>query len=294
MFKTERDNILDSRYGYNKEPVQSRYMINSKKKYYLASVDHNLNQLKDEQLHSLTELLIELKSEYDELIRETNVKKKDTEELGKQIEMLEKMDKKVKTKAQDMEGNHSNMESLKELKKVRREEEHYNKTTNLNLIDKLKEELLVVRKEINNQEIQTKQLSKRYEKERIKENTIREKVNQVYSKIYGNKMKNLVDRSENNLILQYYQNIIEQKWSFIHSADDRKSKQVKIAIDAKNDSQDKQEVEKRRLLFMYMLYDKYLKKKMEKELKENEKIEDTFQTIRDITVKKMLNNLNLL
>ena len=70
MFKTERDNILDSRYGYNKEPVQSRYMINSKKKYYLASVDHNLNQLKDEQLHSLTELLIELKSEYDELIRE--------------------------------------------------------------------------------------------------------------------------------------------------------------------------------------------------------------------------------
>jgi hypothetical protein len=284
MFKTERDNILDSRYGYNREPVQSRYMINSKKKYYLASVDHNLNQLKDEQLNSLTELLIELKSEYDELIRETSIKKRETEELGKQIEMLEKMDKKTKTKAHEMGENHSNMESLKELKKVRREEELYNRNTNINLIEKLKDELLVVRKDINNQEIETKHLSKRHEKERIKENSIREKVNQVYSKIYSQRLKNSFDRSENNLILQYYQNIIEQKWSFIHSADDRKSKQIKIAIDAKNDSQDKQEVEKRRLLFMYMLYDKYLKKKMERELKENEKIEETFQTIRDITV----------
>ena len=284
MFKTERDNILDSRYGYNREPVQSRYMINSKKKYYLASVDHNLNQLKDEQLNSLTELLIELKSEYDELIRETSIKKRETEELGKQIEMLEKMDKKTKTKAHEMGENHSNMESLKELKKVRREEELYNRNTNINLIEKLKDELLVVRKDINSQEIETKHLSKRHEKERIKENSIREKVNQVYSKIYSQRLKNSFDRSENNLILQYYQNIIEQKWSFIHSADDRKSKQIKIAIDAKNDSQDKQEVEKRRLLFMYMLYDKYLKKKMERELKENEKIEETFQTIRDITV----------
>jgi hypothetical protein len=259
-------------------------MINSKKKYYLASVDHNLNQLKDEQLNSLTELLIELKSEYDELIRETSIKKRETEELGKQIEMLEKMDKKTKTKAHEMGENHSNMESLKELKKVRREEELYNRNTNINLIEKLKDELLVVRKDINNQEIETKHLSKRHEKERIKENSIREKVNQVYSKIYSQRLKNSFDRSENNLILQYYQNIIEQKWSFIHSADDRKSKQIKIAIDAKNDSQDKQEVEKRRLLFMYMLYDKYLKKKMERELKENEKIEETFQTIRDITV----------
>ena len=284
MFKTERDNILDSRYGYNREPVQSRYMINSKKKYYLASVDHNLNQLKDEQLNSLTELLIELKSEYDELIRETSIKKRETEELGKQIEMLEKMDKKTKTKAHEMGENHSNMESLKELKKVRREEELYNRNTNINLIEKLKDELLVVRKDINSQEIEIKHLSKRHEKERIKENSIREKVNQVYSKIYSQRLKNSFDRSENNLILQYYQNIIEQKWSFIHSADDRKSKQIKIAIDAKNDSQDKQEVEKRRLLFMYMLYDKYLKKKMERELKENEKIEETFQTIRDITV----------
>jgi len=288
MFKTDRDNNLDSRYYYGKEPVQSRYMENSKKKYYLASADHNLNQLKDSQKQTLTELLIDLKSEYDELIRETSIKKKETEELTKQIEMLEKMDKKTKTKLNDMDENFSNMESLIELKKVRKEEELYNRNTLLSLIDKLKEESLHVKKEINNQEIETKQLNKKYEKEKIIDNQIKEKVNQVYSKISQQRTKNFYDKSENNLMIQYYQNIIEQKWSFIHSADDRKMKQIKIAIDAKNDSQDKQEVEKRKLLFLYMLYDKYLKKKMEKELKENEKIEDTFQTIRDITVNVFL------
>ena len=78
--------------------VQSKYLTQSKKKYYLASAYQNLDQLKEEQIKYLTDLLIEMKSEYDELIRESSIKKKQTEELANQIEMLEKMDKKTKTK----------------------------------------------------------------------------------------------------------------------------------------------------------------------------------------------------
>jgi uncharacterized protein (DUF924 family) len=284
MFQTERGNNLDSRYNLNSHSIQSRYMMQSKKKYYLASVDHNIEQLKDEQHKSLTDLLIELKSGYDELIRDTNKKKKETEEIGKQIEMLEKMDKKLKTKVDTMEDSNSNMETLIELKKVRKEEEQYMKSTLVNLLDKMKEEIIIIKKDVHTNEVDTKHLRKRYDKEKSAENAIKEKVNQVYSKISGQKVKNIYDRSENNLILQYYQNVIEQKWSFIYSADERKAKQIKIAKDAKNDSQDKQEVEKRKFLYMLALYDRYLRKKMEKELKENEKMEETFQTIKDITV----------
>jgi hypothetical protein len=281
MFKTDKD--LDNT-NY-KEPIESKFLQVGKKKYYLASVDHNLNQLKDEQLNVLTNLLISLKSEYDDLKRQTIVKDRETEELKIKIQMMEKVVKKIGNKTSDMQEDMTKMESLIEMKKNKRDEEFYNKSTYQSLIEKLKDEMLVVKKDINTQDAQMKVLNKQYEKERIEENAINEKINHFKSKIDSIKNRNSFEKGENNMILQYYQNIIEQKWSFIHSADERKSKQVKIAIDAKNDSQDKQEVEKRKIFYMYILYDKYLKRKMEKELLENAKLEETFQTIRDITVK---------
>ena len=98
------------------------------------------------------------------------------------------------------------------------------------------------------------------------------------------RQKSIQDKTEFNSVLNYYNNVIDQKWSFIHSADERKEKQLRIAQEAKNDTQDKQEVEKRKVLSLCMLFNKYLRKKMEKELKDNKKLEETFQTIKDITV----------
>jgi hypothetical protein len=282
MFKSERkENKMNS----YREPIRSKYLTSTKKKYNLASVDHNINQLMDEQHHSLTDLLIALKSEYDELIRDTGLKTRETEELMKQIEMLEKVDKKIKSKADQLEENYANIESLIKMKKVKKNEEVYNRTTYINLIEKLKEENQIISKEIANEEIQTKYLSKNYQKEKIEENLIKERINQTYLKINENKQKNSFEKSENALVLNYYKTVIHQKWAFINSADERKGKQIKIAIEAKNDTQDKQEVEKRRILFMYTLYDKFLKKKMHKELIENAKLEETFQVMRDITVR---------
>jgi hypothetical protein len=176
------------------------------------------------------------------------------------------------------------METLIELKKARRDQEAYSRDTFVGLIEKMKDEMHVLRKDLALKEQESEKLKKKYEKEKINENIIKEKINQVYSKISSKKAKLNYEKSENNLIIQYYNNIIDQKWSFINSADERKVKQEKIALQAKNDSQDGQEKEKRKLLFLYMLYDKYLRKKMEKELKENEVMEGTFQTIKDITV----------
>ena len=41
---------------------------------------------------------------------------------------------------------------------------------------------------------------------------------------------------------QYYNAVIDNRWNFIKSSDERKEKQKKIAQEAKNDTQDKQEV----------------------------------------------------
>ena len=47
--------------------IQPRYMTSTKKHYYLASVDENVQQLIKEEIQELTKVLIELKSQYDVL-----------------------------------------------------------------------------------------------------------------------------------------------------------------------------------------------------------------------------------
>ena len=69
---------------------------------------------------------------------------------------------------------------------------------------------------------------------------------------------------------------------FIQSADERKERQKKIAQEAKNDSNDKEEVEKRNELHLLILYNQYLREKMNEQLKQNLQIEKTLNEIRDI------------
>ena len=68
------------------QPNESRYMTSDKKHYYLASVDENVQTLIKEQIDDLTRVLIDLKSQYDTITRDTTNKKKETEELCKKID----------------------------------------------------------------------------------------------------------------------------------------------------------------------------------------------------------------
>ena len=63
-------------------------MNNNKKKYLLAGIDQNLDQLRGQQVSELTKLLIDLKSEYDKIIREAINKKRSTEEIGVKLLLL--------------------------------------------------------------------------------------------------------------------------------------------------------------------------------------------------------------
>lgn len=267
----------------------SRYMTSEKKRYYLASADENIQMLINQQKEELTRLLIDLKSQYDKLTKETSIKKRETEELDKKIAMLELMDSKTKKKFEEVNSNNENMKNAIEIKKKKKEEEQYTKKTLSKQIEKLKTDILLVQKEILMLENDTKKLNKKYERERAKQNEIKERYNSVYSRIKDQNQKNKFEKNEQELQLQYYQTIIDQKYQFIQSADERKERQIKIAQEAKNDSQDKQEVEKRRELELVMLYNTYLRHKMEELLNKNEDLEKTFEEVRDICVRKYYN-----
>ena len=251
-----------------------------KKVYYLASCDENIDMLKKEQEQGLTDILLLLKKEHDNIKMESKKITDETERLEKKIKMIKQMDAKTDKKNFDSKVENENIKKAIEATKERLREEEYKKKTLTALLIKIKKDINL--NEISLQKSYDKQnlLNQKLQKEKLLQNEIKAKSNQVKSQIDSQKKKNEHDQDEYKLQEQYYKTIIEQKLDFIRAAEERKERQVKIAQDAKKTSGDKDENEKREKLEILYLINNYLQKKMENELEKNRDIEDAFSRIR--------------
>ena len=265
-----------------KENIEPRYMNSTKKHYYLASVNENVQQLVKQEIDGLTAVLIDLKSQYDIISRESIEKKLQTEELTKKIDSLQKIVKNSRNQIEDTNTKSKNLANLIKEKKTQLNEGLYQMKTLLSNINKLKKDNFLLQKKINVNENITKRLVNQNQLEHLKETVLKGKKNKVHSEIENQERKNLFEQGEQNLQLQYYRTIIEQKNMFIRTDDERKERQKKLAEEAKNNSADKQEIEKRKVLCLLKLYNIYLENEMAKSLKENEEIELTYRGIREI------------
>ena len=265
-----------------KEGIEPRYMNSTKKHYYLASVNENVQQLVKQEIDGLTAVLIDLKSQYDIISRESIEKKLQTEELTKKIDSLQKIVKNSKNQIEETNTKSKNLANLIKQKKTQLNEGLYQMNTLIKNIKKLKIDNSLLQKKINVNENITKQLTNQNQLEHLKETVLKGKKNKVHSEIENQKKKNSFEEDEQNLQLQYYRTIIEQKNMFIRTDDERKERQKKLAEEAKNNSADKQEIEKRKILCLLKLYNIYLENEMAKSIKENEEIESTYRSIREI------------
>lgn len=89
METENRKELTNEDYLERNKNASSRYMEDSRKQYLLASNTESLQTLIEKQQDELTRVLIELKSEYDLLTRETSIKKQLIEEYNKKINMIQ-------------------------------------------------------------------------------------------------------------------------------------------------------------------------------------------------------------
>ena len=280
--ETERNQLTVEDYEERNRNASSRYMEDSRRQYLLASNTESLQALTEKQQDELTRVLIELKSEYDLLTRETSTKKKLIEEYNKKINMIQHANNVNEKKQEEKKESTNHIKEGIELKKNKKNEELYQKKTLSKQVDKLNKDLFLIQKEIVKNENESVLLDKKKERAKLDENIIKEKGNQVYSKIEEQRMTNERNRNENDLQKQYYEQVITQKKTFMEFADERKESQKNIEQKAKNDAQDKQEVEKRRKLQLLMLYNQYLRTRMIEQIQKYENVENNYQQIRDI------------
>ena len=277
-----KEEILKGDYDQNNNNSSSRYMEDTRKHYLLASNKESLQTLFDNQEENLTRVLIELKSEYNLLTRESEIKKKLIEEYNKKINMIQSTNSAYEKKQENQKEESNSIKNGIDIKKIKKNEEIYNRKTLEKLVDKLSKDLFIIQKQIVENENESQLLDKKKERAKLDENIIKEKGNQVFSQIEEQTQRNIQNKKENDLQIQYYETVIKQKSMFIQFTDDRKERQKKIEQQAKNDNQDKQEVEKRRKLQLLLLYNKYLKKRMNDQLKRYDELEYVYNQIRNI------------
>ena len=281
--ETENEKLAtNEEYESRKNNASSRYMEDTRKQYLLASNKESLQTLIENQEEELTRVLIELKSEYDLLTRESIIKKELIDEYNKKINMIQHANNEKEKKQEEQKESTNHLKQCIVKKQSKKDEELYSKKTLLKQVDKLNKDLFIIQKQIVKCENDAVLLEKKKERAKLDENIIKEKGNQVYSKIEQQNQKNQISKNENDLQVQYYETVIRQKYLFMQFADERKERQKKIEQEAKNDAQDKQEVEKRRKLQLLMLYNQFLRTRMEEQLKRYGELENNYEKIRDI------------
>ena len=271
----------------NAEP---RY-LEPKKLYLLASNQESLQALMANQENELTRVLIELKSEHDNINLESNRIQNMIDEYDKRIKMLQSADKALKEQEEEQKKEFEFMDKGISSKKERKNEEEFTRKSLMKQREKLNKDIFVIQKEIIRCEDESQNLDKKIERAGIDENIIKEKKNKVYSRTENQRYKNAANKNENNLKIKEYKKIIELKSAFLKFSDERKAIQEKMAQKAKDETQDKQEVEKRKTLKLLMLYNQYLRTLMDEELKKNENLERIFEEIRDIVGTKDLDKI---
>ena len=260
----------------------NRYMIDTRKHYLLASNKDSLESLLKNQSEQLRKVLMDLKAEYDLIIRESTLKKKLIEEYNKKINMLQKADSTLEKKQEEKKELTANLQEGLEIKKNKKNEEIYSKQTFSKQVNKLSKDLLLIQKSLIKSEMESDSLDKKKERLLLDENLIKLRKNQIQYKIDEQNKLNERNQNENELQIEYYETIIRQKSMFMKLSDDKNERQKQIEQEAKIDSNDKQEVDRRRKLMLLILYNQYLKQRMSNQLKRYEEIEFTFEKIRDI------------
>jgi hypothetical protein len=289
---TSNEEFLSTNNNKNLENIECRYMLDNRKHYYLASNKDSVQTLLEKQKEDLTIFLTSLKFEYNNLIRERNIIIQNTNDLDLKMNTIKLSDKKsnrvlnkVRSQNDILKDSITNMnQNIYELQ--------FEQKTLKNILKRVKNDITVIEKQCNMYNDQGTLLDKEITKHKMESNNILLNKNNVYGKILDQKTKNLYDKNEYDLQIQYYRTIIDQKKGYILAQDERKQKQRELETQEKKNTSDKLEVEGRKKLLLLKLINNYYEKKMELLLHNDEKIERVFQEIKYITGTQDLNKIS--
>lgn len=272
-----------------KSVLQKKFKIDDGKSKYIEQstllepsnfMTHKQDQ---EEMKEVSFSLAELKKKHDVVKKQVNEKEKNLELVRKEIQQLDYQEGNAESVVYELSTRKQQIENAIKVTKKKTDEERMNSKVYAHMIERIKRDLIAMeikKKELENS-LRTKEIMHEEQKEhfrKAKEAKLQSKT--IFDSLIVNVGNEQKERKQRIVMLT---KSIDNKQENVKRRADRIQRQREIAEAAANENKDADEKKMRENFMLNKLWNAYIRKKMEKEMKESAHIDDAFKKIKTAT-----------
>lgn len=269
--------------------LQKRFKIDDGKSKYMEQstllepsnvVTHKQDE---EEMKEVSGSLADLKKKHDIVKKRVIEKERDLETVKKEIQQLDYQENDAEGVVYEITTRKQQIENAIKVTNKKTNEELMNSRIYSHMIERIKKDLIAM--EIKKKNLETSLRNKQVMYEEQKEKLRKAKETKLQSKnIFDNLVKNLYDeRNEKKKRIEMLVKSINNKHDNVKRRADRIHRQNELAEAAANENKDADEKQMRKEFMFNKLWNAFIRKKMEKEMKNSAHIDDAFKAIKTAT-----------
>eukprot|EP00344_Euplotes_crassus_P004342 CAMPEP_0197000856 /NCGR_PEP_ID=MMETSP1380-20130617/5697_1 /TAXON_ID=5936 /ORGANISM="Euplotes crassus, Strain CT5" /LENGTH=532 /DNA_ID=CAMNT_0042418309 /DNA_START=9 /DNA_END=1607 /DNA_ORIENTATION=- len=269
--------------------LQKRFKIDDGKNKYveqstLLEPSNKVTHKQDEEeMKEVSASLAELKKNHDIIKKRVNEKEKDLDTIRKEIQQLEYQESTAEGAVYENDTRKEQIENAVSVTQKKTAEELMNSRVHAHMIERLNKDLIAM--EIYKKNLETSLKNKETMFEEQKEKFRAAKEQKLQSKtIFDNLVKNLYnERNEKKKRIEQLVKSMKNKTDNVRRRVERIKRQNELAEAAANENKDADEKQMRREFMFNKLWNSFIRKKMQKEMKESTHIDEAFKAIKTAT-----------
>ena len=241
------------------------------------------NQNTADEINEVSTQLAQIKKKHDDSKKMVQAKQNEFDAVKKEIANTEEQEKLAEA---PMISNQQRLQELRqaiEETKAKIDEERLTKRTYSHMLHRMEQDYIATK--IKSTELEQSLKNKKEVLGLEEEKQRGSKENRLQSKsIFDNLMKNIEkeQRDRQDRIIEL-QKCIDNKEQSVRRRIERQRKNQEIAETAANESKDSSELKMRHHLYINKLWNNFMRKKMEKEMRASQQIDDAFKQIKTAT-----------
>ena len=278
--------------------LQKRFKIDDGKSKYIEQstllepsnvVTHKQDE---EEMKEVSGSLADLKKKHDIVKKRVLEKEGSLEQIRKEILQLEYQENSAETGVYEHGTKKDQIDNALHMTNKRIAEENMNSRVYGHMVERISRDLLAMEIHKKNLEKSLRNKETMYEGQ-MKEKLRKAKEQQLQSKnIFDNLVKNLYDeRNEKKKRIEQLVKSINNKHDNVKRRADRIQRQNELAEAAANENKDADEKQMRKEFMFNKLWNSFIRKKMDKEMKESLHIDEAFKAIKTATGVTDINEL---
>lgn len=272
-----------------KSVLQKKFKIDDGKSKYveqstlLEPSNFQTHKQDEEEMKEVSFSLAELKRKHDVVKKQVNEKEQNLDMVRKEIQQLEYQEGNAEDVVYELSTRKQQIENAIKVTKKKTDEERMNARVYGHMTERTKKDLIAM--EIKKKEMENSLRNKQLMYEEQKEATRKTKEARLQSKtIFDSLIINVGnEQKERKQRIVMLTKSIDNKQENVKRRADRIQRQREIAEAAANENKDADEKKMRENFMLNKLWNAFIRKKMEKEMKESAHIDDAFKKIKTAT-----------